>query len=80
MIKDRITVSSKEEGQSFDKLQIALAIKNSTYDDELSCSLLENGVIKECSSCNLKEICEGIEEVSKDYYDRTTKVVGTFNF
>ena len=79
MIKDKITVCSKD-GQSFDKLQIALAIKNSTYDDELSCSLLENGVIKDCSLCNLKKICEGIEEVAKDYYDSTTKVVGSFNF
>lgn len=79
MIKDKITVCSKD-GQSFDKLQIALAIKNSTYDDELSCSLLENGVVKDCSRCNLKKICEGIEEVAKDYYDSTTKVVGTFNF
>ncbi|ERK29722.1 hypothetical protein [Clostridium intestinale] len=69
-----------KEQQSFDKIRIVLEIKNPTYDDKLSCSLLENGVIKDCRRCNLKKICEGIEEVAKDYYDGTTKVVGAFNF
>jgi len=42
MIKDKITVNS-EGVQSFDKMQIALAIKNSTYEDSLSCpSYYEN--------------------------------------
>ena len=45
-----------------------------------SCSLIENRIIKDCSRCNLKKICEGIEEVAKDYYDSTTKVVGSFKF
>ncbi|MEQ8156396.1 MAG: hypothetical protein ABRQ25_16210 [Clostridiaceae bacterium] len=79
MIKDSITVTT-EGSQSFDKMQIALAIKNSTYEDELSCSLLENNVIEGCSICNLKNICSGIDQVAKDYYDSTTGIVNTFNF
>ncbi|MBL4933038.1 hypothetical protein [Clostridium paridis] len=79
MIEDRITVIS-EGNQSFDKMQIALAIKNSTYEDNLSCSLLENNIVDGCEGCNLKKICSGIEEISKEYYDRTTGVVGTFSF
>lgn len=79
MIKDNIVVTTAKS-QKFDKMQIALAIKNSTYDDSLSCSLLENEVIKDCSSCSLKGICEGIEEVVSDYYDSTTEVVGKFSF
>ncbi len=79
MIKDKIIISN-HNSQSFDKMQLALAIKNSTYEDNLSCSLLHNGVIKDCSLCNLKSICDGIEEVAKGYYDNTTEVVGSFKF
>ncbi|MEQ8156110.1 MAG: hypothetical protein ABRQ25_14665 [Clostridiaceae bacterium] len=79
MIKDSITVTT-EGSQSFDKLQLALAISNSTYEDELSCSLLENNVIQDCGVCNLKDICSGIDQVAKNYYDSTTGIVNTFNF
>ncbi|MNN88573.1 hypothetical protein D3C81_2062800 [compost metagenome] len=79
MINDKIIITNNKS-QNFDKMQIALAIKNSTYDDSLNCSLLENGVIKDCNICNLKRICDGIEEIATDYYDSTTEVVGTFNF
>ncbi|WP_278335117.1 hypothetical protein [Clostridium intestinale] len=41
MIKDKIIISN-HNSQSFDKMQLALAIKNSTYEDNLSCSLLHN--------------------------------------
>lgn len=78
MIKDKIVVTNSES-QSFDKMQIALAIKNSTYDDELSCSLIENKIIN-CSICNLKRICDGVDEIADEYYDSTTEIVGSFNF
>lgn len=79
MIKDKITIANIN-GQSFDKMQIALAIRNSTYEDKLACSLLENGVIKSCDGCSLRRICKGIEELSKDYYHSTTEVLENFNF
>ncbi|WP_160680300.1 hypothetical protein [Clostridium sp. C8-1-8] len=79
MIRDCISINS-EEVQSFDKMQIALAIRDSTYGDELSCSLLENEVIKNCEGCSLKYICGRLDELADDYTERTTKVVNSFSF
>jgi hypothetical protein len=39
MVKDEIKMMN-EKSERFDKKQIALVIRNSTLDDELSCSLL----------------------------------------
>ena len=79
MIKDEIKMKS-ENSESFDKKQIALAIRNSTFDDELKCSLLEDGILDKCEGCGLKSICDGIDKVSEEYINETTRVVKTFNF
>lgn len=65
-------------GESFDKKQIALAIRNANYDDELACSLLREQILEDCSECKLKKICENIDGVARDLKERTTKVVKTF--
>jgi len=77
MVKDEIKMVA-EENERFDKKQIALAIRNSTLDDELGCSLLEEGIIKNCEGCNLKCICDLIDEVAESYVEETTNVVCTF--
>jgi hypothetical protein len=79
MIKDEIKMIS-ENSERFDKKQIALAIRNSTLDDELGCSLLEEGIIKDCERCSLRCICNGIDEVTEAYIQKITKVVSTFSF
>lgn len=79
MIEDKILVSS-DEGQNFDKMQIALAIRNSTYEDNLRCSLLKNGVLKSCEKCSLQFFCEKLEEVAEEYIAMTSTVVNTFSF
>ncbi|WP_017212196.1 hypothetical protein [Clostridium beijerinckii] len=79
MVKDEIKIKS-EEGEVFDKKQIALAIRNSTFDDGLKCSLLEEGILNKCEGCSLKYICDGIEQVVESYVDKTTAVVNNFNF
>ena len=79
MIKDEIKINS-EEGEVFDKKQIALAIRNSTFDDKLQCSLLNDGILNKCEGCSLKYICDGIDQVVKDYVDKTTEVVNSFSF
>ena len=79
MMKDEINVGPRER-IGIDRMQIALAIRNYTYEDELICSLLENAVISNCDSCNLKSICKGIEAVAEDYLLSSTKVVSSFNF
>lgn len=79
MIKDEIKMKS-QEGEAFDKKQIALAIRNSTFSDELRCSLLDEGILNKCQGCSLKHICDGIDEVVDDYINKTTEVVGNFTF
>ncbi|RII32586.1 hypothetical protein D2A34_23255 [Clostridium chromiireducens] len=79
MIRDEIKISS-EEGECFDKKQIALAIRNSTFQDDLKCSLLEDGILDKCLGCSLKYICDGIDQVVDNYVDKTTEVVNNFNF
>ena len=79
MIEDKILVSA-DEGQNFDKMQIALAIRNSTYEDNLSCSLLKNGVLKSCDHCSLQFLYEKLEEVAEEYITMTSTVVNTFSF
>lgn len=79
MVKDEIKIKS-EEGEVFDKKQIALAIRNSTFNDELSCSLLDDEILNKCTGCSLKYICDGIDQVVKNYVDKTTKIVNNFEF
>ena len=79
MVKDEIKMVA-EGNESFDKKQIALAIRNSTLEDELKCSLLEEGIIKDCGVCRLKCICDGIDQIVEDYVDKTTKVLNSFSF
>ena len=79
MIKDEIKISS-EDGECFDKKQIALAIRNSTFEDELKCSLLEDGILDKCKGCSLKCICDGIDQVADDYMEKTTELVNSFYF
>lgn len=79
MVRDEIKINS-EEGEIFDKKQIALAIRNSTFDDELRCSLLDEGIINKCQGCSLKYICDGIDQVVDNYVEKTTEVVNNFSF
>ncbi|MFW2503331.1 hypothetical protein [Clostridium diolis] len=79
MIRDEIKLNP-EEGEVFDKKQIALAIRNSTFNDELQCSLLEDGILDKCQGCSLKYICDGIDQVVDSYVEKTTEVVNNFSF
>ena len=79
MIRDEIKIGS-EVGEVFDKKQIALAIRNSTFNDDLKCSLIEDGILDKCQDCSLRYICDGIDQVVDNYVDKTTEVVNNFNF
>ncbi|WP_270567720.1 hypothetical protein [Clostridium beijerinckii] len=79
MVKNEIKINS-EEVEVFDKKQIALAIRNSTFQDDLKCSLLENGILDKCQGCSLRYICDGIDEVVDSYVEETTEVINNFSF
>ena len=76
MISNRIKIT--EEGEVYDRLEIALAIRNSTYNDPPPPSLVEQNIIKNCETCSLKFICDGIDGLADDYIKKTTKVVSSF--
>lgn len=76
MISNRIKIT--EEGEVYDRTEIALAIRNSTYNDELKCSLIDQNIIKDCKSCSLKYLCDGIDALSDDYIKKTTEVISSF--
>ena len=76
MLKDTIKITDGIE--VYDRKEIALAIRNSTYNDELKCSLLEDKILKHCQNCSLKFICDGIDGLAADYIKKTTKVVSSF--
>ena len=76
MISNRIKIT--EEGEVQDRKEIALAIRNSTYNDELKCSLIDQNIIKDCKSCSLKYLCDGIDALSEDYIKKTTEVISNF--
>jgi hypothetical protein len=65
MIKDKIKMKSQRE--CFDKKQIALAIRNSIFNDELRCSLLEESIINKCDGCGLNYICDKLDDIRKEY-------------
>ena len=79
LIKDNIFLAT-EDKKGIDKVQLAIAIRNSTYGVKLRCSLLEDGVVNGCDGCNLKFICEGLEDVAQDYLECTTKIINSFSF
>ncbi|OOM74624.1 hypothetical protein CLOBL_43040 [Clostridium sp. BL-8] len=64
----------------FDKKKIVPAIRNSTFGDELSYSLINDGMLNKCEGCSLKYICDEIDKVSEDYINKTTEVVYSFSF
>ena len=68
-----------EYDEYYDKKDIAIMIRDSTLDCELNCSLLEDGVMNDCSNCSLKFICDQIDKVAEAYIEETTSVVCTFN-
>ena len=76
MLKDTIKITDTSE--VYDRKEIALAIRNSTYNDELKCSLMEDNILKDCQSCSLKFICDGIDRLADDYIKKITKVVSSF--
>jgi hypothetical protein len=80
LIKNNIILGTDGDNVGFDKMQIALAIRNSTFEGGLQCLLLEDKVLNSCVGCNLRPICEGLESLADDYLASTTKVVNSFSF
>lgn len=79
MVNDKIKMKNVN-CDTFDKKQIALAIRNSTLGDELECSIRSEGIVDSCDNCSLKSICTGIDKVREEYIESTSTVVKEFDF
>lgn len=78
-MNDNIKISDKNI-ERFDKKQIALAIRNSTLNDTLSCSIKDDMIITSCSECSLMFICDGVDRLAKEYTLKTSTIIKDFDF
>ena len=78
-ILDIIVVKRDGKKVNFNGAKIALAIKNSTYDDDMECSLVNENIIDDCQHCGLRFICNGINNLSDEFVSKTTKTVQHFS-
>lgn len=73
-------IKIKQRGDNtYDIYKIALAIKNSTYNDDMECSLVNENIIDDCQHCGLRFICNGINNLSDEFVSKTTKTVQHFS-
>lgn len=64
----------------FDKKKIAVAIRKSNLSGAMGCSILEEGIMKDCGTCCLKDVCEDIDEIIMKDEERCNKVIKSFTF
>lgn len=69
-----------EDRKRYDKKAIAEALANSSDKDELVCGFIEGGIVTECSSCTVRDICAGLDYIVEDQRRKNNKVVDSFTF
>ena len=79
MFVDHEVVKKFDEEERYDKFAIASSLFDVSFKGA-ACSVIESQVLKDCESCNLKFICNKIDEVLEDYTVKTTIVTDSFNF
>ena len=79
MFVDNQVVKNFEGIEKYDKFSIASTMFDVSFKGA-ACSVIESQVLKNCESCNLKYLCRKIDEVVKDYVDKTTVVTESFSF
>jgi hypothetical protein len=79
MFVDNAVVKGFEGEQRYDKFAMAFTMFDVSFKGA-TCSVIESQVLKDCESCNLKYLCRKIDEVVKDYVEKTTIVTESFSF
>ena len=79
MFVDNAVVKELEGGEAYDKFPIAATLLDVSFKGA-SCSVLEAQIVKSCEVCNMKYLCGKIDEVVKDYSEKTTVVTESFSF
>lgn len=78
-MNDTIKISDKN-AENFDKKQIALAIRNCTLNDNLTCSLKDDKIISSCNDCSLNFICDMLDDLIEEYTLETSFIIKKFTF
>ena len=79
MFVDNQVVKKFGEEELYDKFAIASTLFDVSFQGA-SCSVIESQVLKSCDACNLKYMCNKIDEAIREYTEKTTVVAASFNF
>ena len=79
MFVDNAVVKKFEGEERYDRFAIASTMFDVSFKGA-ACSVIESNVLKSCEGCNLRFLCEKIDEVVKDYAEKTTVVTDSFSF
>lgn len=79
MFVDNNVVKNFGEEQRYDKFAIASTMFDVSFQGA-SCSVIESQVLKSCEGCNLRFMCGKIDEVIREYTEKTTVVAASFRF
>lgn len=79
MFVDNQVVKRFEGEERYDRFSIASTLFDVSFKGA-SCSVIESKVLKSCDGCNLKYLCQKIDEVVEEYKDKTTVVTNSFSF
>jgi hydrogenase maturation factor len=79
MFVDNAVVKKFEGEERYDRFAIAGTLFDVSFKGA-ACSVIESKILKNCEGCNLKYLCQKIDEVVEDYKEKTTVVTDSFSF
>lgn len=79
MFVDNAVVKKFEGEEKYDRFAIASTMFDVSFKGA-SCSVIESQVLKSCEGCNLKYLCNKIDEVVQEYTEKTSVVTNSFSF
>ena len=79
MFIDNAVVKKFEGEDRYDRFAIASTMFDVSFKGA-ACSVIQSQVLKSCDGCNLKYLCRKIDEVVKDYTEKTMVVTNSFSF
>ena len=79
MFVDNAVVKKIEGEDRYDRFAIASTMFDVSFKGA-TCSVIESQVLKSCQGCNLRYLCNKIDEVVQDYTEKTIVVTNSFSF
>jgi hypothetical protein len=79
MFVDNAVVKKIEGEDRYDRFAIASTMFDVSFKGA-TCSVIESQVLKSCQGCNLRYLCNKIDEVVQEYTEKTIVVTNSFSF